>query len=33
MGSFQVRAELGIADHVWKNEREAIAESVGSLGD
>ncbi len=29
---FQVRAELGLADHVWQNKRAAIAQEVGGLG-
>ncbi len=29
----QVRADLGIADHVWKDKRIAIAERVDNLGD
>ena len=31
--SLQVRAELSIADHVWQKKRQAIADSVDSLGD
>ncbi len=29
---FQVRAELGLADHVWQNKRAAIAQEVDGLG-
>ena len=31
--SFQVRMELGIADHVWQRTRAKIALTVDSLGD
>jgi hypothetical protein len=30
---FQVRVDLGIADHVWQDERDIIAESLDNLGD
>ena len=30
---FQVRQELGIADHVWQDKRTAIAQSVDALSD
>ena len=30
--TFQVRAELGLADHVWQNKRLAIAQEVDNLG-
>ena len=30
---FQVRQELGLADHVWQDRRAAIAETVDALGD
>ncbi len=29
----QVRADLGIADHIWKDKRIAIAKRVDDLGD
>jgi hypothetical protein len=29
---FQVRGELGLADHVWQNKRAAIAQEVEGLG-
>jgi hypothetical protein len=29
---FQVRAELGLADHVWQNKRAAIAQELDGLG-
>jgi hypothetical protein len=29
----QVRADLGIADHVWQDKRIAIAKRVDNLGD
>ncbi len=29
---FQVCVELGIADHIWLDKREAIAQTVDSLG-
>ncbi len=28
---FQVRSELGLADHVWQNQRAAIAQEVDGL--
>jgi hypothetical protein len=28
-----VRVELGIADHIWLDKREAIAQTVDELGD
>ncbi len=28
----QVRIDLGLADHVWQNERTAIAQEVDGLG-
>ena len=30
---FQVRMELGIADHIWLDKRAAIAQTVDVLGD
>ena len=30
---FQVRVELSIADHIWLDKREAIAQTVDALGD
>ena len=30
---FQVRQDLGLADHVWQDKRTLIAQSVDSLGD
>ncbi len=29
----QVRVELGIADHCWKETREGIAATIDALGD
>ncbi len=29
---FQVRIDLGLADHVWQNKRAAIAQEVDGLG-
>ncbi len=29
---FQVRGELGLADHVWQNRRAAIAQEVEGFG-
>ena len=29
---FQVRIDLGLADHVWQNKRAAIAQEVEGLG-
>jgi hypothetical protein len=29
----QLRVELGIADHVWQEKRDAIAQTVGALVD
>ena len=29
---FQVRIDLGLADHVWENKRAAIAQEVNDLG-
>ena len=28
-----MRVELGIADHIWLDKREAIAQTVDALGD
>ena len=30
---FQVRQDLGLADHVWQEKRTIIAQSVDNLGD
>ena len=30
---FQVRMELGIADHIWQDKSAAIAQTVDELGD
>ena len=30
---FQVRQDLGLADHVWQDKRTLIAQSVDNLGD
>ena len=30
---FQVRQDLGLADHVWQDKRTLIAQSVDDLGD
>ena len=30
---FQVRQDLGLADHVWQDKRTLIAKSVDDLGD
>ncbi len=30
---FQVRQDLGLADHVWQDRRAAIAQTVDALGD
>ena len=30
---FQVRQDLGLADHVWSNKKKSIAESIDNLGD
>ena len=30
---WQVRSHLCIADHLWKEKREAIAQTVDALGD
>ena len=29
----QLRVDLGIADHVWQEKRDAIAKTVDALGD
>ena len=29
----QVRADLGIANHVWQDKRAAIAHTVDNMGD
>ena len=31
--SFQVRVDLGLADHIWQDKRAAIAQTVDELGD
>jgi hypothetical protein len=33
MSFLQLRVDLGIADHVWQEKRDAIAMTVNSLGD
>ena len=33
MPCFQVRIDLGIADHVWQDKRAEIAQTVEALGD
>ncbi len=33
IAGLQVHADLGIADHVWKDKRIAIAKRVDNLGD
>ena len=30
---WQVRVDLGIADHIWKEKRAAIAKKVDDMGD
>ena len=30
---WQVRVNLGIADHIWKEKRSAIAKKVDDMGD
>jgi hypothetical protein len=31
--SFQIRQELGLADHLWQDKKKLIAQSVDNLGD
>ncbi len=30
---FQIRVDLGLADHVWQDKRAAFAQTVDTLGD